>query len=200
MGWSYASVLVGAEASQIAAEVANLGTYLSVEPVAPGRAAVATPGEFFDDADEVAQHISSLAPLGAIAFYVCDSDYITATLYRDAKQIHRYVSEIAMTGTPVEEADGVFRIEIDGTSYAEDSPDYPQGPRGADPGWLAPFGTGEIDTLRLAALLEGVPEPGVATSGRLGRPRWLYAEQQHHAILDALHLDPRPLAGQLDEQ
>lgn len=197
MGWSYASVLASAEASKIQADVANLGPHLRVVPVASNRSAIATPDEYFDDADDVARHISTLLLLGAIAFYVCDSDYIAADLYRGGELIHRYVSDVALTGTPFEIDDGTFKVEIEGTSYAEDDPDHPRGPRGATPGWLAPFGAGDVDMNRLAALLEGVPDPGVATTSHLGRPTWLYAEQQHWTILEELHLDPRPLTGRL---
>jgi hypothetical protein len=73
-----------------------------------------------------------------------------------------------------------FTRTVDGVTYAPDEPSAPRGPRGAAPDKLARFGVGTIDHARLGELLVSARD-------------WVFANEMHAAIVEALNVDPNPL-------
>jgi hypothetical protein len=197
VGWSYESILVKAPLDAVTAALAAIDPEARARAVGEDRTAVTRTGEWGQTG--LARKLSADLSTGAVFFSVYDSDYLSARLYERGKRTHDYISEVGLTGTPFEDDDGAIKTEIGGRLYAPDDPDYPQGALGAEPGWLAPFGVGPVDLGRLESLLNGVPDEDAPMSQGSGTPRWLFAEQQHAAILRALHLDPDPLTDRLGD-
>lgn len=183
MGTSYQTLLVAADLARTRSVLAAAGAEAWLVPAGPDRMAV-LPREGDHDyvnTPELAKTVSS-AGCPAVSNEVHDSDVVTMQAFRDGQSVHRYVSDQSMLVDWFIDDDGSTRFRIDDVEYPADAPD-PQGPLGADPLALAPFGVDPVDLERLGAALRGEFE---------GRGP-VFAEFQHRLILAAMNLDPRGL-------
>lgn len=201
MGNSYSSILVAAEAQDVAEALASFAPTAFAKPAAPGRTAVGD--EFFgsEEVNEAAARLSRLSAIGAVAFWVYSSDALSAIAYRDGSPVHCYDSTAETLIARVIECDGELRGDFENPYYLYESgdPDWPSGVRGADPDWLLPFAAGPVEPDFLARLLDLrlIPDDQVLVRDD-GSRRWLYASAHHWAIARALHLVPDYLCGDLD--
>ncbi|MGA3563865.1 hypothetical protein [Melissospora conviva] len=180
MGTNYQTVLLAAEYPAVERAVAELRAEVLVAPVGAQRWAV-IPRDRGDDASRaevLGRQLSWRARCPALAFQV-DSEVMLAQVFRNGRQNHEYVSDVAKLVEWSQDADGQFVRRIDGVVIAPEAP-TPAGPSGADPEPFVPFGAGLVDPELLAGVLRGPAPHGSAP-------------EQHVAILRALHLEPYPL-------
>lgn len=190
MGSSYETVLVAAHIEVVCQALEALDQEAVVGTVATQRTA-AVPGRGDYDAPELAQELSRALGVAAVSWEVYDSDLITAVVFESGEAIHRYVSEQAVTVDVFEDLDGEFKVRIEGVLYPEDQAPIPQGPAGARPEPFFPFGSSHMDVEKLERALRGGPHEA-------GTP-WLFAEEQHSLIIEALGLDPHLLTLGFDQ-
>lgn len=201
MGNGYTSLLIAAEAHDVAEALASFAPAAFAKPAAPGRTVVGD--EFFGprEINEAAARLSPLSAIGAVAFCVYSSDALSAIVYRDGMPVHCYDSAAETLIARIVERDGQPRGDFENPYllYEAGDPAWPSGVRGADPDWLLPFAAGPVDRDLLAQLLDLrlIPDDQVVT-GDDGHLRWIYASAHHWAIAEALHLDPEYLCGGLD--
>jgi hypothetical protein len=201
MGDHYQTILVAADANEVAEALVSFAPSAFAKPAGPGRTAVGD--EFFgpEEVNEAAARLSHLSQIGAVAFSVYSSDALSAILYRDGVPAHCYDSSAETLIARVVERDGQVRGDFENPYYLYEAgdPDWPSGVRGAEPDWLLPFAAGPADRELLARLLDLrlIPDDAVVV-GENGRRRWLYAGSHHWAIAEALHLDPEYLCGHVD--
>ena len=201
MGIDYLTILVAADAEEVAEALASFAPTAFARPAAPGRTAVGD--EFFgpEQVDEAAARLSRMSPIGAVAFRVYSSDALSAIAYRDGVPVHCYDSAAEALIARVVERDGRLHGDFENPYYLYEGgdPNWPSGVRGADPDWLMPFSSGPVDREELAQLLDLrlIPDDQVLVHDD-GSRRWIYASSHHWAIAQALHLDPEYLCGELD--
>jgi hypothetical protein len=184
VGTSYQTLLVVAEPTRVRADLAAAAVDGFVVAAGDGRTAVMPREGAWDIADTnaLAALVSHRFGYAALSNRVVDSDYVLLDVYRDGRMVHSYVSDQSMLVDWFIDHDGTTKFRLNGVEYPADAP-APDGPLGADPAQLAPFGVGEVDLDRLGAALRG--------GNDTGEP--VFAEAQHRAILTALNLDPRGL-------
>lgn len=183
MGTSYQTLLMVAGMDQVRAVLAAAGVRAWLVPAGADRVAVMPQEGDYDYADTVtlAERVSREG-YPALSNDVHDSDVVIMTAFRDGREVHRYASDQAMLVDWFIDDDDVCRFRIGEVEYPAGAP-APQGPLGADPDALAPFGVGTVDLSRLGAALRGEFQ---------GQQR-VFAEFQHRLILNAMNLDPRGL-------
>ncbi len=202
VGNNYSSILVAAEAADVAEALASFAPTAFAKSAAAGRTAVGD--EFFfgsEEVNEAAARLSRLSEIGAVAFWVYSSVALSAIAYRDGLPVHCYDSTADTLIARVIERDGRLQGDFENPYYLYEAgdPNWPSGVRGADPDWLLPFAAGAVDRDVLARLLDLrlIPDDKVVVRGD-GSQRWLFASEHHCAIAEALHLDPAYLCGELD--
>ncbi|GIF99082.1 hypothetical protein [Catellatospora citrea] len=181
MGISYQNLLLIGEMSQVRQAVTAAGADGWLVPAGPGRVAL-LPREGRCDVADVAvpaERLSTALGTPVLTNELIDSDVVVMTVYQDGRAVHRYVSDEAMLVDWFIDDDGVAMFRIGDVEYPADAA-HPTGPSGADPQALARFGVGATDRARLAAVLRG----------ESGHGERLRADEQHHLILELLHLDP----------
>lgn len=186
MGTSYQNLLLIGEPEQVRDAAVAAGTDGWLLPAGPGRVAL-LPREGRCDVADVAtpaERLSTALGTPALTNEVIDSDAVVMTVHRDGRAVHRYVSDEAMLVDWFIDDDGDAGFRIGDVEYPADAAP-PTGPSGADPQAFAPFGVGAVDPERLAAVLRG----------RTGAAGGLPADDQHHMILEVLHLDPNALTA-----
>ncbi|GAA1398473.1 hypothetical protein [Catellatospora coxensis] len=181
MGTSYENLLLIGEPEQVRAAAVAAGSDGWLVPAGPGRVALLPREDRWDVADVAAPASRLSAALGtpALTNEVIDSDAVVMTVYQDGRAVHRYVSDEAVLVDWFIDDDGNAMFRIGDVEHPADAA-HPTGPSGADPEVFAPFGVGVVDRERLAAVLRGEPVDGER----------LRADDQHHRIIEALHLDP----------
>jgi hypothetical protein len=174
----YENLLVKGEFEPTVDALEAAGHEAIVVPVARGRVAV-IPYEW-SGGEDVFDMVTMLSrELGfAVIHWENNSFVLTADVWEDGWLTHWYVSELSNVAYRwVDELGPGPSIDPEGTPV-------PAGPV-ADPAVFAPFGVGNVDIGRLAAGLRGEDPSGAAP------------DQQHRAILEALNLDPLPLANEV---
>jgi hypothetical protein len=182
MGTSYEGLLVVGDLETVAGALAEGGVTAYVATAAPGRIAVVPKGDprwNVADVATIAVLLSDEHGLPVLAHGMYDSDVLALWIYENGVVTHEYISEMAHVGSVEETEEGLTRT-VDGVTYALDHPNAPRGPRGAAPDKLAAFGVGMIDHVRLGELLVSARD-------------WVFANEMHAAIAQALNLDPGPL-------
>jgi hypothetical protein len=181
VGTSYQTVVVIGEVARVRDVLGAAGVDGLVMPAGVGRTAVMPREGRLDYVDpaRIAELVSGRAGFAALSNEVVDSDVVMMRAFRDGRLTHEYVSDQAMLVDWFIDDHDMTKYRLDGIEYSADVP-FPQGPRGADPSALAPFGVEPIDLERLGAALRG------EFDGR--RP--VFAEFQHRLILKAMNLDP----------
>ncbi|WP_091672672.1 hypothetical protein [Micromonospora auratinigra] len=178
MGSSYQTVLVAAELAEVRAGVAESGQPCVIVPVAAGRwAVVPEQRDGYAETDELARLVSRAASAVAASFVVFDSDVIVAVLYRGGRSYHDYLSDQAYLMEMWDDDDNEYLVDLLGRPYPPGA-EPPTGAHGADADAFAPLGVAPVDRVALAAALAGP---------------YAMAEEQHHAMLHALRVDPRPV-------
>ena len=190
MGTSYETVLAVADMEDICQLLDELDQEAVVAEAAPRRIAI-VPGRGDFDARELARELSRRLAVSAAAWQVYDSDLVTAWIFAGGEQVHEYVSEQAVTVDVFEDDDGQFKVRIDGVLYPTDHAPTSRGPAGARVEQFLHLGSGQVDVEQLGRALRGGPHTKDTP--------WLFAEQQHWLIIEALGLDPRLLACGFDD-
>ncbi|BCJ55031.1 hypothetical protein Asp14428_65060 [Actinoplanes sp. NBRC 14428] len=184
MGSSYQTILATGELSAVRAAVAASGQQAMVIPVGDRRwAVVPIQVDGYAATEDLARALSR--PEGSIAatFDVFDSDVIVAGVFRGGRSVHDYLSDQSYLAEAWDDDDNEILVDLLGRPYPPGTAP-PDGPYGADAAAFAPLGVAPVDETALAAALRG-PET--------------MAERQHHAILHALNVTPRPLQMTYEE-
>jgi hypothetical protein len=182
MGTSYQGLLVVGDLETVAEALAEGGVTAYVATAATGRIAVIPKGDprwNVVDLTPIAVLLSGPLGLPVLAHDMYDSDRLALWIFQRGVITHEYISDMASVGNVDETGEGFTRT-VDGVTYGLNDSNAPRGPRGADPDKLAPFGVGTIDKARLGALLVSAAD-------------WVFANELHAAIAEALNLDPNPL-------
>ncbi|MFF7448248.1 MULTISPECIES: hypothetical protein [unclassified Streptomyces] len=176
MGAFYGNVLVARECAEVVpllAGAARAGGVLLrgyAMPVGPLHTAIFPP-EPERDAIELAGPLSVLLGAATLSAYVQDSVVLDLRVFVEGEERHRFDSCPGYGG-----AVGV------GLACPE--------PVGADPDAFLPLAAGPVDRLVLGSVLRGVPlDPDDAEDGR-----YLFADAQHHDVMEALGLDAHRLS------
>ncbi|MGC1211063.1 hypothetical protein [Micromonospora sp. IBHARD004] len=179
MGSSYQTILATGNLVDVRAAVSASQQAAVIIPVAEDRWAVVPLQEdgVYAETENLAKLLSLAQGSVAASFDVFDSDVIVATLFRDGRSYHEYLSDQAYLVETWDDDDNEILFDLLGRPYPPGA-SPPSGAYGADPAAFAALGVGLVDESEL----------GVALS-RSG----LRADEQHHAILHALHLDCGPL-------
>ncbi|MFG1954127.1 hypothetical protein [Micromonospora sp. NPDC048830] len=178
MGSSYQTVLATGDLADVRTAVAESGQDAVVIPVGDRRwAVVPAQDDGYAETEDLAELLSRPEGSVAASFDVFDSDYIVAKLFRGGRGYHDYLSDQAYVIELWDEDDNEILLDPLGRPYPPNATP-PTGAYGADPAAFAPLGIAPIDETALSAALRGPVH---------------MAEKQHHAILHALNLDPRPL-------
>jgi len=179
VGSSYQTILATGDLDTVRAAIADTPQAAVIRPVGPSRWAIIPEAEDgYAETEDLARYLSKATGEHAAAFDVFDSDVLVAKLFRAGAEYHEYLSDQEFLAEMWDDDGNEIMVDMLGREYAAGA-EPPSGPFGADPAAFRPFGVGEVDEDRLFAALRG-PES--------------MAEQQHHDILTALHLDPGPLA------
>lgn len=174
MGAFYGNVLVARECAEVVRLLAGAvragGVALRgyAMPVGPQHTAIFPP-EPESDAIELAGPLSVLLGAATLSAYVHDSDVLDLRVFVDGEERHRFDS-----------CPGYFEAGA-GLVCPE--------PVGADPDAFLPLAAGPVDRLVLGAVLRGIPvDPDDVEDGR-----YLFADAQHHDVMEALGLDAHRL-------
>jgi hypothetical protein len=188
MGTSYEGALVAAGLEQVCAALGGAEVTAIVAPVGVERTAVLPREGAYNvaDIDGLGRYLSGTCGFSVLVHSLCDSDLLSLYVYSGGESVHEYQSDVAHVGQPFKDADGEMKVVFDGVPFDFDDDSQPSGPRGADPGVFAPFGTGDVDPGRLGALLRGEG---------LEEDQQVFAESRHWAIAEALNLQPAPLTS-----
>jgi hypothetical protein len=182
MGRSYQTILAVAEEADVRRVVERDGRLVAVTPVGEGRWAVVPQDENgYAATFELAVLISRHGY--AATFEVLDSDALAATIYRNGKNVHEYVSNQAVLIETQDENGEEIVLDMLWNSHPADYTP-PRGPAGADPDAFAPLGIEPIDRAELAEALNDWTTMG---------------DSVHHAVLHALNLEPGPLQRTYEE-
>ncbi|NNN34114.1 hypothetical protein HLK59_27885 [Streptomyces sp. S3(2020)] len=185
MGTFYGNVLVARKR----AEVVSLLDGATGEDgrALRGYAAAAGPGHtalFFPDPEtdaiELAGPLSRLLGAATLSSYVHDSDVLDLRVFEDGEERHFYDSYPGYFDEGETDEDG---NPVGGDSLRPD-------PDGADPEAFLPFAAAPVDRTVLESVLRRTaldPEDGG------GDGRYVFAEDQHHDVMETLGLDGRRL-------
>ncbi|MET8838297.1 hypothetical protein ABZV78_30945 [Micromonospora sp. NPDC004540] len=185
MGSSYQTILATGNLVDVRAAVSVSEQVAVIIPVAQCRWAVVPSQQdgIYAETENLAKLLSQAPGSMAASFDVFDSDVMVATLFRDGRSYHEYLSDQAYLVETWDDDDNEILYDLLGRPYPPGA-SPPSGAYGADPAAFAGLGVAPIDEAEL----------GVALS-RAG----LRAEEQHCAILHALNLDCGPLAMSFEE-
>ncbi|WP_250029145.1 hypothetical protein [Paractinoplanes maris] len=179
MGSSYQTILAAGGRADIEAAVAAWHQDAAIVPVAESRWAVVPVQEdgVYAETEGLAQQLS-LVPGGvAASFSVFGSDVLVAMLFRDGGAVHEYLSDQAYLVEGWDDDDNEILFDLLARPYLPGATP-PSGPFGADPAAFLGLGVAPVDQTALGAALTRTEDGAV---------------EQHHAILHALNVDPRPL-------
>lgn len=180
MGSSYGTVLVAADIEAVGQALEALDQEAVIAAAATRRTAV-VPGRGDFEAGELARELSRVLGVAAASWVVADSDLVTATIFAKGKPVHRYLSDQDMEADVVEDGDGLLKIRIEGVLYPLDQAPE-RGPAGVRAEPFVPLGSSLLDRGKLESALRGGPHEA-------GTP-WLFAENQHRLIIEALGVKP----------
>jgi hypothetical protein len=132
------------------------------------------------DAIVLAGPLSRLLGAATLSSYVHDSDVLDLRVFEDGEERHFYDSYPGYFDEGETDEDG---NPIGGDSIRPD-------PDGVDPEAFLPFAAGPVDRAALESVLRRIPlDP--EDGGRDGR--YVFAEEQHYDVMEALGLDGRRL-------
>jgi len=185
VGSSYQTILAVGELVDLRTAVDAWHQRATIIEVAERRWAVVPVQEdgVYAETEGLAQHLSLVEGGLAASFNVFDSDVLVAMLFREGTGVHEFLSNQAYLVEGWDDDDNEILYDMLGRPYPPEATP-PAGPFGADPAAFVPLGVAPVDAAALGAVL-----------GRTG----IRADSQHHAILHALNLDPRPLMMTFEE-